>query len=370
MSGPNTNYDPVQVSALDAENVEKLTQEGLAAVAAASTTADLKQVRLAHTGDRSPLSLANREIGALPPQARKEAGQRVGRARGQLNEAIAARQAELEAVELEQRLAAEAVDVTLPVALAPRGAQHPISAMMDLMSDVFLALGWEVAEGPELEAEWLNFDALNTGPDHPARALSDTLFVEPLEHHTLLRTQTSPVQARTLLAHEPPIYIVCPGTVYRADEYDATHLPVFHQLEGLVVDKGISMAHLKGTLDHLARSLFGDGVTTRLRPHYFPFTEPSAEIDLQCFVCHGESVGNADHPCRTCKSEGWIEWGGCGVVNPHVLRTAGVDTDVYSGFAFGMGIDRTVMFRNGAADLRDFVEGDVRFSRSLQGGAR
>lgn len=370
MSGPNTNNDSDQQSPLDAQAVDRMVAEGLAAIAAATTTADLKQARIAHAGDRSPLALANRAIGTLPPQARREAGQLVGQARGRLNQAVAARQDELEAAELEQRLAAETVDVTLPVELSPRGAQHPISAMMDLMSDVFLDLGWEVAEGPELEAEWLNFDALNTGPDHPARALSDTLFVEPLDHHTLMRTQTSPVQARVLLAKQPPIYVVCPGKVYRNDEYDATHLPVFHQLEGLVVDKGISMAHLKGTLDHLAKSLFGDQVTTRLRPHYFPFTEPSAEIDLQCFVCHGDSVGNPDRPCRTCRSEGWIEWGGCGVVNPRVLRAAGVDTDVYSGFAFGMGIDRTVMFRNGAEDLRDFVEGDVRFSRSLRGGAR
>ncbi len=370
MSGPNTNYDPVQVTPLDADHVQAMVEEALAAIAAARTTADLKAVRIAHTGDRSPLALANREIGALPPQARKDAGQRVGRARGRLGQAIAERQKVLAAAELEEALVAETLDVTLPVALAPQGAVHPITAMMDMMCDVFLDLGWEIAEGPELEAEWLNFDALNFTPDHPARWLSDTLFVEPTAHHTLMRTHTSPVQARALLSRDLPVYVVCPGKVYRADEYDATHLPVFHQLEGLVVDKGISMAHLKGSLDHLAGSLFGDGVETRLRPHFFPFTEPSAEIDLKCFVCHGASVGDPDHPCRTCRSEGWIEWGGCGVVNPRVLASAGIDTDVYSGFAFGMGIDRTVMFRNSATDLRDFVEGDVRFSRSLKGDAR
>lgn len=370
MSGPNTNYDPVQVTPLDADHVQEMVDQALAAIAAAATTAELKSVRLAHAGDRSPIALANREIGALPPQARKDAGQRIGQARGRLNQAIAERQEELSAAELAAALVAETVDVTLPVALAPQGAVHPITAMMDMMCDVFLDLGWEVAEGPELEAEWLNFDALNFTPDHPARWLSDTLFVEPTDAHTLMRTHTSPVQARALLSRELPVYIVCPGKVYRADEYDATHLPVFHQLEGLVVDKGISMAHLKGSLDHLAKSLFGDDVETRLRPHFFPFTEPSAEIDLKCFVCHGESVGNPDRPCRTCRSEGWIEWGGCGVVNPRVLQSAGIDTDVYSGFAFGMGVDRTVMFRNNASDLRDFVEGDVRFSRSLLGGAR
>ncbi|MGJ6981249.1 phenylalanine--tRNA ligase subunit alpha [Aestuariimicrobium soli] len=369
MSGPNTNYDPVQVTPLKADQIDEMVAQALAAIAAATTTDELKAARLAHAGDKSPLALANREIGALPPQARKDAGQRMGRARGQVNQAVTARQYDLAEAELAARLVAERVDMTVPVEQHPEGAIHPLTAMMDLMSDVFLNLGWEVAEGPELEAEWLNFDALNTGPDHPARGLTDTIFVEPLADHVLMRTQTSPVQARTLLSRDLPIHIVCPGKVYRADEYDATHLPVFHQLEGLVVDKGISMAHLKGTLDHLARSLFGD-IETRLRPHYFPFTEPSAEIDLECFVCHGDSVGNPDRPCRTCRSEGWIEWGGCGVVNPRVLIAAGVDPDVYSGIAFGMGIDRTVMFRNNASDLRDFVEGDIRFSRSLLGGAR
>ncbi|GAA2178811.1 phenylalanine--tRNA ligase subunit alpha [Brooklawnia cerclae] len=341
----------------------------LAAIAAAGTTAELKQARVAHAGDKSPLALANRAIGSMPPDQRKAVGRVVGQARGRVNQGLAARQAELEAAELEATLLAERADVTLPVELHPVGAMHPITALIDDMCDVFVAMGWEVAEGPEVEAEWLNFDALNFTPDHPARFLSDTLFVEPVDHHKLLRTQTSPVQMRAMLSRELPVYVVSPGKVYRADEYDATHLPVFHQLEGLAVDKGITMGHLKGTLDHLARSMFGD-VRTRLRPHYFPFTEPSAEMDLECFVCHGESVGNPDRPCRTCRSEGWIEWGGCGVVNPRVLRAAGIDTSVYSGFAFGMGVDRTVMFRNNAPDLRDFVEGDVRFPRSLQGGAR
>jgi phenylalanyl-tRNA synthetase alpha chain len=238
------------------------------------------------------------------------------------------------------------------------------------LTDVFVAMGWEVMEGPEAEAEWLNFDALNFTPDHPSRFMSDTLFVDPPENHLVMRTHTSPVQMRTLLTRDLPVYIVVPGKTYRADEYDATHLPVFHQLEGLAVDKGLSMADLKGTLDHLARAMFGSETRTRLRPHYFPFTEPSAEIDIDCFICHGESVGNPDQPCRTCKSEGWIEWGGCGVVNPRVLAAAGIDTNVYSGFAFGMGVDRTVMFRHGASDLRDFAEGDVRFSRQLSGGSR
>ncbi len=355
---------------LSPESIQAMVEQALAAVAAARTGAELKEARLAHSSDRSPLALANRAIGTIPGPERKEAGQRLGTARGAVSAALAAREAEIGAAELAQRLVDERVDVSLPVELGPQGASHPITALIDLMSDVFVAMGWEVAEGPEAEGEWLNFDALNIGPDHPARGTSDTLFVSPLENHIVLRTHTSPVQARTMLDRELPIYVVCPGKVYRADEFDATHVPVFHQIEGLCVDKGISLAHLKGTLDHLAKSMFGDGIETRMRPHYFPFTEPSAEVDLKCFVCRGESVGNPDAPCRTCKSQGWIEWGGCGVVNPRVLAACGIDTQVYSGFAFGMGIERTLMFRNNAADMRDMVEGDVRFSRSLKGMAR
>ncbi len=369
MSGPNTNYDPVQVAPLQAEHVEAMVADALAAFAAAGSVAELKEARIAHTGDRSPLGLANREIGALPPAARKDAGMRIGQARGRVAQALKAREDEVAAAELERVLVDERVDVTLPVELHPVGAIHPVTALMDDMNDVFTAMGWEVAEGPELEAEWLNFDALNIAPDHPSRGLTDTLFVDPLSEQKVMRTHTSPVQMRTLLSRELPVYIVCPGRAYRSDEYDPTHLPVFHQIEGLVVDKGITLANLRGSLDHFARAMFGD-VRTRLRPHYFPFTGPSAEMDLQCFVCKGGSVGNPDRPCRTCKSEGWIEWGGCGVVNPRVLAAAGIDTDVYSGFAFGMGVERTLMFRNGAEDMREMVEGDIRFSRSLVGGAR
>ena len=350
--------------------IDRMVTEALAAITEAASGADLKAARAAHAGERSPLALANRAIGTIPGPERKDAGQRLGAARAAVNVALSAREVEVGAAELQQRLAEERIDVSLPVEFGPEGAQHPITALMDLMGDVFIDMGWEIAEGPEAEGEWLNFDALNIGPDHPARGTSDTLFVAPLENNIVLRTHTSPVQARTMLDRELPIYVVCPGKVYRADEFDATHVPVFHQLEGLCIDKGISMAHLKGTLDHLARSMFGEEVETRMRPHYFPFTEPSAEVDLKCFVCRGESVGNPDAPCRTCKSQGWIEWGGCGVVNPRVLAACGIDTDVYSGFAFGMGIERTLMFRNNAADMRDMVEGDVRFSRSLKGMAR
>jgi len=360
VSAPNSDYDPVEVTPLHADEIARVTAAALDAVRAAATLAELKQVRLEHAGDRSPLALANREIGALPPQARKEAGQRVGQARGEVNRAIAARTEELEAVESVARLAAETVDVTLPVDREVVGARHPITTIQELVADIFVAMGWEVAEGPEVEAEWLNFDAMNLGPDHPARTMQDTFWVEPAESAQVLRTHTSPVQARSMLTRTPPIYVVCPGRVYRTDEADATHMPVFHQVEGLAIDEGLSMAHLKGTLDHFARAVYGDGMTTRFRPSYFPFTEPSAEVDLLCYVCHNDpaAVGS----CPTCGGEGWIEWGGCGVVNPRVLVACGVDPERYSGFAFGMGLDRTVTSRYDIADLRDLWDGDVRFT--------
>ncbi|WP_309649349.1 phenylalanine--tRNA ligase subunit alpha, partial [Nocardioides sp.] len=285
MSGPNTDYDPVEVSTLQPEEVEAARDAALAAIAEASDLEALKQARTDHAGDRSPLALANREIGALPPQARKDAGQRIGQARGKVNQAFAARQEVLEAEHEERMLVEETVDVTLPTDRLPSGARHPITTGSELIADIFVAMGWEVAEGPVLEAEWLNFDALNLGPDHPARTMQDTFWTDPSDNAMVLRTHTSPVQARTMLTRTPPIYVVCPGRVFRTDEYDATHSPVFHQVEGLAIDEGISMAHLKGTLDHFATQMFGEGITTRFRPSYFPFTEPSAEVDLICFVC-------------------------------------------------------------------------------------
>ncbi|GAA1541540.1 phenylalanine--tRNA ligase subunit alpha [Nocardioides humi] len=361
MSGPNTDYDPVEVAAVSPAEVEAARDAALAAIAAATDLEQLKAARTEHAGDRSPLALANREIGALPPQARKEAGQRVGQARGAVNQALAARQAVLEAEHEARILVEEAVDVTLPTDEVPLGGRHPLTTGAELIADIFVAMGWEVAEGPVIEAEWLNFDALNLGPDHPARTMQDTFWTEPAENHVVLRTHTSPVQARTMLTRTPPIYVVCPGRVFRTDEYDATHSPMFHQVEGLAIDEGISMAHLKGTLDHFASQMFGEGITTRFRPSYFPFTEPSAEVDLICFVCRNETPES----CRTCRGEGWIEWGGCGIVNPRVLAACGVDSERYSGFAFGMGIDRTLMFRHGLEDLRTLFEGDVRFTTAF-----
>jgi phenylalanyl-tRNA synthetase alpha chain len=245
----------------------------------------------------------------------------------------------------------ESVDVTAVASRRRVGARHPLNLLMEEMSNIFVGMGWEIAEGPELENEWFNFDALNFDEDHPARAMQDTFFVEPVERHLVLRTHTSPVQIRSLLTRELPVYVVAPGRVYRTDELDATHTPVFHQMEGIAIDKGLTMAHLKGTLEHLARAMFGDGAKIRLRPNYFPFTEPSAELD----IWHPTFRGGAR----------WIEWGGCGMVNPNVLRAAGIDPEEFQGFAFGMGIERTLMFRNDVADMHDMVEGDIRFSQQF-----
>ncbi|MEV5380746.1 phenylalanine--tRNA ligase subunit alpha [Streptosporangium nondiastaticum] len=367
MSAPNKSYDPVEVEALKPEEIERMRDEALAAVAAAADLDALREVKAAHAGDRSPLALANREIGALPPHAKAEAGKRMGMARGAVNKAFAARQAELEAERDARVLVEEAVDVSLPYDRVPAGARHPLTTLSERIEDVFVAMGYEVAEGPEVEAEWFNFDALNLGPDHPARSMQDTFFVQgakkDADSGVVLRTHTSPVQVRSLLDREPPVYVICPGRVYRTDELDATHTPVFHQVELLAIDEGLTMADLKGTLDHMVRVLFGEDMRTRLRPSYFPFTEPSAEMDMVCFACRGESAGNPDRPCRTCSSEGWIELGGCGMVNPRVLTAAGIDPAKYSGFAFGFGIERMLMFRHNVEDMRDMVEGDVRFTR-------
>lgn len=357
MSGPNKQYDPVEVAALDPAAIEQAVADARAAIAAAGSLEELKAARLAHQGEKSPLALANREIGALPPSAKAEAGKRVGQARGQVAQALKARQAELEAERDERILVEETQDLTVRVPRRPLGARHPISLVSERVEDIFVAMGWEIAEGPEVESEWLNFDALNLGADHPARQMQDTFFIDPPEAGLVMRTHTSPVQVRTMLANEPPIYVLCPGKVFRTDELDATHTPVFHQFEGLVVDEGITMAHLKGSLDAFVARLFGEGTVTRLRPAYFPFTEPSAEIDSRCWVCQGQ-----DPKCRTCGGTGWIEMGGCGMVNRRVLTASGIDPDRYTGFAFGLGIERSLMLRHGVGDMRDIVEGDVRFS--------
>ena len=355
------------VNPLDAATVAQAVSDAVAAFAAASTLDELKEARLAHTGDKAPLTLANRGIGALDAAEKATAGQNMGKARADIGRALAARTAELEAERDARVLVEEAVDITLPVTRGLTGARHPLEALQERMCDTFVAMGWEVAEGPEMEAEWFNFDALNFDPDHPAREMQDTFFIDPPEAGLVLRTHTSPVQVRAALERREAlenegrgIYVVCPGKTFRTDELDATHTPVFHQIEGLAVDRGLTMAHLKGTLDAFARSLFGPEAVTRLRPSFFPFTEPSAEMDLRCFVCGGK-----DSECRTCRGTGWIEWGGCGMTHPNVLIAAGIDPDKYTAFAFGMGVERTLMFRHGVKDMRDMVEGDVRFSQQF-----
>jgi phenylalanyl-tRNA synthetase alpha chain len=365
VSAPNRPFDPVEVSTLQPAHLTMLRDDAISSVQAAEDLEALKTARLAHDGDRSPLALANREIAALPPSARAESGRRIGEARAAVRSAIVARQVELESRRDAIVLVDEAVDVTMPWDRTARGARHPLTTIQERVAEIFVSMGFQVAEGPEVEAEWFNFDALNMPPDHPAREMTDTFFVGDPESGVVLRTHTSPVQARLMLRQPPPIYAIMPGRTYRTDELDATHTPVFHQVEGLVVDEGITMGHLKGVLEHFVQELFGDGLATRLRPSYFPFTEPSAELDFQCFVCRGASVGHPERPCRTCASEGWIEWGGCGMVNPRVLRACGIDPERYSGFAFGMGLERALMLRHDIDDMRDIIEGDVRFTAAF-----
>ncbi len=333
------------------EAVDAAVQAALDAIAAAADTAELKAARNAHSADGSPLAALNAQLRHVPNEKKAEFGKLVGQARGRVAQALSAREEQLVAAESAARLEAERVDITAIPSRARVGARHPISLLQEQVADIFVGMGWEIAEGPELEHEWFNFDALNFDVDHPARQMQDTFFVDPVDRHLVMRTHTSPVQVRSMLERDLPLYALCPGRVYRTDEFDATHLPVFTQFEGIVVDKGITMAHLKGTLDHAAKVLFGAEAKTRFRANYFPFTEPSAELDLW----HPTFKGGAR----------WIEWGGCGMINPNVLRAAGIDPEEYSGFAFGMGIERTLMFRSDVQDMRDMAEGDVRFSEQF-----
>ena len=332
-------------------SIEVAKDEALAAISGADSLEVIREVKAAHIGDKSPISRANQQLGGLAPEERATLGKIIGRAKNLVTEALEARTRALEIERDARVLVDERVDVSIPARRNPTGGLHPLTILTNEICDLFLGMGYRVAEGPELEAEWLNFDALNLPADHPARTMQDTFFIEPLDSHLVLRTHTSPVQVRTMLEEKPPIYVICPGRTYRADELDATHTPVFSQVEGLVIDKGITMADLKGTLDHFARSIFGTDVKTRLRSSFFPFTEPSAEVD---FFFNGR----------------WIEWGGCGMVNPRVLVACGIDPEIYSGFAFGMGLERTLMVRHGITDMHDIVEGDMRFSQSFGTGVK
>lgn len=343
------DIEPAQPSeALSEQSLFAAAEAAEKAFAAAATLDELAVAKTEFMGGKSPISLAQRALGALPKEEKAEAGKRVNIARGRVSAAYEARNAELLAERDAAVLVAESIDVTLPARRGAVGARHPITVLSERIADVFVGMGWEVAEGPEVETEHFNFDALNFLPDHPARTMQDTFHIAPEGSRQVLRTHTSPVQVRSMLSRELPIYVVCPGRTFRTDELDATHTPVFSQVEGLAIDKGLTMAHLKGTLDAFARALFGPDTTTRMRPSFFPFTEPSAEVD----VWFPDKKGGA----------GWVEWGGCGMVNPKVLIASGIDPEVYSGFAFGMGMERTLQFRNGLSDMRDIVEGDVRFT--------
>ena len=339
-----------------AERIRELRNVALSAVGGAGTTAALEDVRVRYLGRSSELTEIKKSIGTLSPEERKEVGRWANLASREIEGALETRTGELSVAEREARLRAEAVDVTLPGAPYARGNLHPSQRIIDEVVDFFVGLGYGVAEGPEAETDYYNFTALGIPPGHPARTMQDTFF---LDDGLVLRTHTSPVQVRTMLSQEPPVYVVCPGRTYRRDS-DPTHTPMFHQIEGLAVDRGLTLGHLKGTLAAMARHVFGEDVAVRLRPSYFQFTEPSVELDVSCFRC-----GGSDPNCKVCKGAGWLEMLGAGMVDPGVLEEAGVDSEEYTGFAFGMGPDRMAMAKYGIPDLRLFFEGDLRFLRQF-----
>ena len=311
----------------------------------------LDQLRVRVLGKKGELTGILRGMGKLPPEERPVIGQLVNETRAALEAAIEKRAAEIAAREKEIRLKAEALDVTLPGPDRSAGSLHPLNLALNRMIEIFVGMGYEVVEGPEVEYDHYNFELLNLPKNHPARDAQDTFYVDD---NIVLRTHTSPVQARIMTTRKPPIRIICPGRVYRADEADATHSPVFHQMEGLVIDENITMGDLKGTLDEFARQMYGEGIRTRFRPSFFPFTEPSAEVDLTCANCKGEG-------CRMCKGTGWIEVLGAGMVNPKVLEMCGIDSRRYSGFAFGMGVERMALLKYNIPNLRYLYENDLRF---------
>ena len=332
-------------------------------LAAVSSLSDLDALENRLTGRASPVAEARRALGKLPIEERPEAGAQINRVNQALTELIQSRRTDLARAEADALLAGDELDLTAGKMTFEEGTTHLIQQTMDEVCDIFVGLGYRVAEGPEVELGWYNFDALNTPPHHPARSESDTLYVDygdPADE-VLLRTQTSPMQVRYLQLNKPPIYVVVPGKVFRSDNVDATHLPVFHQVEGLAVDEGIVFSDLKGTLAHFAREFFGPRQKIRLRPHFFPFTEPSAELDVSCFVCDGN-----DPACRVCKGTGWLEMAGCGMVDPNVLEMASHDSGALTGFAFGLGVERLAMVRHGIANIRVFIENDLRVLRQFR----
>ena len=355
------------------DELSALREATLADIAAATTSAELDQVRVAVIGKAGTLTGYLRSMGQVPKEERAAVGKAVNEARVAVEEALAERKAVLDAAELEAAIDAAAVDVTLPGRAQQMGTRHLINGMIDEISEIFLGLGYTVAEGPEVETDYYNFTALNAPADHPSRSMQDTFYVVDRsvdadgeaagthvrgESDVLLRTQTSGVQVHVMEDQELPIYVISPGKVYRRDVADPTHLPQFHQIEGLVIDEGITFGDLKGTLDYVCKKIFGPDRKTRFRAHYFPFTEPSAEADVSCGVCGGEG-------CRVCKGTGWIEILGCGMVDPNVLAMSGIDPEKYSGFAFGFGVERVACLKYNVPDLRMLLEGDMRFLRQF-----
>lgn len=349
------------------EELNELKESGLEAVASAVDLGALDAVRVSLLGKKGSLTGVLRGLGGLSAEERPAVGKTANEVRMALEAALDARKAELSSAALDARIAADAVDVTLPGRARPIGTQHLINRITAEIVDIFLGLGYRVGEGPQAELDYYNFEALNTPPDHPARSLADTFYLRDLsgdeaavtgESDVLLRTHTSPVQVRTMERQKPPIYILAPGKVYRRDIADPSHLPQFTQVEGLVVDEGITFADLKGTLDHFVHEMFGPDRKTRFRPHFFPFTEPSAEVDMSCGICDGAG-------CRFCKNTGWLEILGCGMVDPNVFGYVGIDSERYTGFAFGMGVERIAALKYNLPDLRMLIEGDMRFLRQF-----
>jgi len=337
------------------DEILRIAGEAQSRVGAAATTGELRAVETELLGKRSPLTDLKKQLGALEPEQRRAVGLAINDARDTIEAALAERGAELAAAERQVQLAAERLDLTEHEPGAKRGHLHLVTQTHDRLEDVFVGMGFTVAEGPEVESDWYNFEALNIPAAHPARSMYDTLYLDLGDPETtLLRTHTSPVQIRVMQGQEPPIYSIMPGRVYRRDTADASHMPVFHQIEGLVVDRGITFADLAGTLQAFTTAYFGGAIKSRLRPSYFPFTEPSAEYDINCLFCEGSG-------CRTCGQTGWLELGGCGMVHPNVFAAVGYDPEQWSGFAFGFGTDRLSLMRYGIDDIRDLFTNDVRF---------
>lgn len=335
------------------EKIAQLKAEAAAAVKGANDVAALNDIRVKYLGKKGEFTAILRGMGSLSPEERPKVGAIVNAAKGEIEELIGTQKKVLEAKELEARLASEKIDITLPGRNVPMGHLHPLTLTLERIKDIFVHMGFSVEEGPEIERDYFNFEALNLPKDHPARDMQDSFYIT---EEILMRSQTSPVQARTMQSNEPnkPIRMIAPGRVYRRDEYDATHSPMFTQVEGLVIDEGISLADLKGTLELFLHQIFNENVGVRFRPSFFPFTEPSAEVDISCVMCHGEG-------CKVCKGTGWLEILGAGMVHPHVLEMSGYDPKKVSGFAFGMGVERIAMLSYGVDDLRLFYDNDTRF---------